>query len=202
MRHRNRKTTPKVIGGAVLRKNNHKKTPNYWNTEQKDVVIDVEKPGKGFKHFLKKRDIIKFLSLIPNWREVSKDLDAIVLSSADIDCDGFYNNDGVICISAWEKEKDIIIQEHYYSDHKELFARLGVIVSEKERKFYCEFDEDQIKAFQLLHVLLHEIGHHVDRINTKSKNKAARGENYAEKYAFDNEEKIWKDYQNAFNIVF
>ncbi len=50
----NRKTTPKVAGGKPLRKNNHEVTPNYWNTTQDEVQIDSEKPGKGYKHFLKK----------------------------------------------------------------------------------------------------------------------------------------------------
>jgi len=145
----NRKSTPKVIGGAVLRKNNHKKTSNYWNTKQQDVIIDVKKPGKGYKHFLKKRDVLKFIEIIPNWGEISKDLNAIVLASSDIDCDGFYNYSGVICISAWEKEMDIWVNEWYYRDHKELFERLEVNATEKDNNiFYCEFDEDQIKAYQ------------------------------------------------------
>ena len=97
MRHRNRKTRPKVVGGLVLRKNNHKKTPNYWNSSQKEVIIDTEKPGKGYRHFLKKRDVLKFLEILPNWEEISVDLDAIVLASGEINCDGYYNNNGVIC---------------------------------------------------------------------------------------------------------
>lgn len=203
MRHRNRKTAPKVAGGLVLRKNNYKQTPNYWNTPQKDVIIDVEKPGKGYKHFLKKRDILKFLSIIPNWEEVSTGLDAIVLiSGKDTDCDGYYNNDGVICISSWEKEMDVYINNGYYQAHKELFERLGVKATKKGNDYFCEFNEDQIKAYQLLHILLHEIGHHVDRIKTKSKYRSARGEQYAEDYAFEYEAKIWNAYQNEFNIIF
>ena len=199
----NRKSTPKVIGGVVLRKNNHKKTANYWNTFQKDVIIDIEKPGKGYKHFLKKRDVLKFIEIIPNWGEISKYLDAIVLASSDIGCDGYYNNDGVICISAWEKEMDIWVKEHFYNDHQKLFSRLGVKTTEKENNiFYCEFNEDQIKAYQLLHILLHELGHHVDRIKTKSKITAARGERFAEDYAFKYEKIIWKKYQETFNVIF
>lgn len=203
IRNTNRKSTPKVIGGVVLRKNNHKKTPNYWNTNQQNVIIDVEKPGKGYKHFLKKRDVLKFIEIIPNWDEISKSLDAIVLASSDIECDGYYNNDGVVCISAWEKEMDIWIKESYYRDHKELFERFGVKTTERENNtFYCEFNEDQIKAYQLLHILLHELGHHVDRIRTKSKITAARGEQFAEDYAFKYEKIIWQAYQQQFNVVF
>lgn len=198
----NRKSTPKVIGGVVLRKNNHKKTANYWNTKQQNVIIDVEKPGKGYKHFLKKRDALKFIEIIPNWADISKDLDAIVLAGAGIDCDGYYNNDGVVCISAWEKEMDIFVNEFYYKDHRSLFERLGVKTTQKENSFYCEFNEDQIKGYQLLHILLHELGHHVDRMKTKSKITAARGEKFAEDYAFKYEKIIWQEYQNQFNVVF
>ena len=78
MRHRKIKTTPRVKNGLVHKKNNHELTPNYWNTFQSDVVVDVEKSGKGFKHFLKKKDIIQFLEIIPNWETLCEGLDAIV----------------------------------------------------------------------------------------------------------------------------
>ena len=110
----NRKTTPKVVGGKPLRKNNHDLTPNFWNTTQKEVQISEEKPGKGYKHFLKKRDIIQFLTLIPNWQQLSQDLDAIVLENGESSYDGLYNNNGVICISAWEKEQDVLLDKGYF----------------------------------------------------------------------------------------
>ena len=198
----NRKTTPKVKGGKPLRKNNHTQTSNYWNTQQKEVQIDEYKPGKGFKHFLKKKDIINFIEIIPNWEVLSQDLDAIVLSFGDVDYDGHYNNNGVISISAWEKDRDVLMDNGYYQDHKELFERLGVIATPKSGGVFCEFTEDQIKAYQLLHILLHELGHHYDRIKTKSKFKSSRGEQYAEEFAFVNEKEIWNKYQEKFNVVF
>lgn len=48
-----RKTTPKVKNGRVQKKNRHNLTPNYWNTRQGELQLDIEKPGKGYKHFLK-----------------------------------------------------------------------------------------------------------------------------------------------------
>lgn len=198
----NRKTTPKVKGGKPLKKNNHKLTPNYWNTSQKEVQIDEEKPGKGYKHFIKKRDILRFIKIIPNWEELSQGLDAIVLENGDTDYDGIYNNDGVIGISAWEKEQDILIDKDYYKEHKGLFNRLGIKSTKQKDGIFCEFNVDQIKAFQLLHILLHELGHHFDRIRTKSKVKSSRGEKYAEDFAYINEKEIWQKYQEEFNIIF
>ena len=202
MRPIHRKTTPKVSGGAVLRKNNHKNTPNHWNTAQEEVIIDVEKPGKGFKHFLKKKDIRQFISLIPDWDQLSEGLDAIVLTAADGDSDGYYNNDGVICIAAWEKEQDVLLTKQYYQDHEALFQKLGVKTKTVKEGIHCAFTVDQIKAFQLLHILLHELGHHYDRMKTKSQHKSSRGENYAEQFAFDHEAQLWIAYQEVFQVVF
>jgi len=198
----NRKTTPKVKGGKPLRKNNHELTPNYWNTTQSEIQIDVQKPGKGYKHFLKKRDIIRFIELIPNWIELSQHLDAIVLENGDTDYDGIYNNDGVICISAWERRQDVLLNKNYFKEHFGLFNRLGVKYKEVRNGVFCEFNIEQIKAYQLLHVLFHELGHHYDRIKTKSKYKSSRGEGYAESFAYINEKEIWIKYQEEFSVVF
>lgn len=92
MRYINRKSTPRVIGGAVLRKNNQVITSNYWNTEQDNVIIDTQKPGKGFKHFLKKKDILKFIEIIPNWDLLSNGLDAIVIAQGGEGWDGSYKS--------------------------------------------------------------------------------------------------------------
>jgi hypothetical protein len=197
-----KKVTPKVAGGQVLRKNNHKLTPNFWNTAQKDVQIHVEKPGKGFKHFLNKRDVIKFILIIPEWDVLSKDLDAVVLSPGGGGVDGYYNNDGVIEICAWEKEQDILLNSKYFIEHKELFERLKIKSEQRGKMYFCEFSKDQIKAFQLLHILLHELGHHIDRITTRSKNQSSRGEDFAETFAFAAEEEMFNTYQEAFKIVF
>jgi len=202
MRHQKIKTTPRVKNGSVHKKNNHNLTPNYWNTTQSNVIVDVEKPGKGYKHFLKKKDIIQFIEIIPNWAELSEGLDAIVLINGRWSADGYYSYSGVIEISAWEKEQDIFLNDKYYLDHQSIFDRLGVIATKKENGYFCEFNPEQIKAYQLLHILLHELGHHHDRMNTKSKRVCARGEDYAENYAFEYEKKMWMDYQNTFQVVF
>ena len=202
MKHLNRKSAPRVLGGSSIRKKSHATTPSYWNTKQEEVVIDVQKAGQGYKHFLKKRDITKFVNLIPNWKELSFGLDAIVLTSGGFDYDGIYDNNGVICIAAWEKKLDITMNADYYKEHKELFERLGIRSRKIQDGYCCEFNVDQIRAFQLLHILLHELGHHVDRMKTKSKNQAARGERFAETFAFEHEKQMLVKYQDAFGVIF
>lgn len=188
----NRKTTPKVKNGKVQKKNRHTETENYWNTRQDTLQIDKESPGKGYKHFLKKADIIEFLEILPNWNEIEIELDAILLAQGG-GADGWYN-DGVIGICAWDKNMTSSIDKEYFNEHLDLFKRLEIKYEIKKETVVCHFNDKQIKAFQLLHVLLHELGHHHDRINTKNKNKIGRGENYAESYAEKYEKKVWSKY--------
>ena len=195
-----RKTTPKVKNGRVQKKNQYRLTPNYWNTHQDVLQIDIEKPGKGYKHFLKKRDIIKFLQVLPNWEELNIELNAVILAEGG-GPDGWYSR-GVITICAWEKEKTTSLDVEYFHQHKEIFDRLQVKYEIKVNNVICHFTEGQIVAYQLLHIFLHELGHHHDRINTKTKtDNAPRGEKYAESYALKYEKIIWNRFFNEFKLI-
>ncbi|MGC3944677.1 MAG: hypothetical protein QM762_09170 [Chryseolinea sp.] len=193
----NRKTTPKVKDGKVQKKNRHEETPNYWNTRQSVLQIDIESPGKGYKHFLKKRDIVQFLEILPHWEEIKIEFDAILLARGNGRSDGWYVN-GVVGICAWDKNMTCFLYTDYFNEHKELFDRLELRYEIKKDGALCHFDEYQIKAYQLLHILLHEIGHHHDRINTKWKNSLPNGEPYAESYAYKYEKIIWNRYFDTF----
>ena len=52
-------------------------------------------------------------------------------------------------------------------------------------------------AYQLLHVLMHELGHHHDRITTRSQPATARGERYAGSRANNYAESIWNAYEGT-----
>ena len=62
-------------------------------------------------------------------------------------------------------------------------------------------DEETVRAYQLLDVLLHELGHHHDRMTTGSQKRPARGETYAEQYAAQYAERIWDAYSAEFELV-
>ncbi len=81
-----------------------------------------------------------------------------------------------------------------------MLDRLGVRSHEIKNGVMCEFTELQARAYQLLHILLHELGHHHDRMTTKSKVRASRGEPYAENYALVHEARIWEQYQKTFGV--
>ena len=51
------------------------------------------------------------------------------------------------------------------------------------RSKFCQFTPVTIMAYQLLHILLHELGHHHDRLTTKPMGQPNTGEPYAEAYA-------------------
>jgi hypothetical protein len=76
----NRRTTPKVKAGKVQKKHRYDLSPSYWDKGQESLSIVKEDPEKGFKHFILKADILKFIEIIPEWKELSKGLNSILLS--------------------------------------------------------------------------------------------------------------------------
>lgn len=103
MRQINRKTTPKVVGGRVQKKNNPEWTANYYDTPPPSLVIDRHRPGKGYRHVLMQRDIETFIGLLPDWSELSRGLNAVVLSPGSEYRDGYYGR-GVVHVCAWKSD--------------------------------------------------------------------------------------------------
>ena len=202
MRQINRKATPKVVGGRVQKKNNPEWTANYYDTPQSSLVIDRQRPGKGYRHILMQRDIERFIGLLPDWAELSRELNAIVLAPGERTTAGWHEL-GVVHICAWESDLwiDFNSDTAFFRDHREIFSRFGVEMQVSDDEYtLCKFTEAQVRAYQLLHILLHELGHHHDRTTTKSKLRASRGEPYAEAYALQYEAVIWGRYQEAFGL--
>lgn len=50
----------------------------------------------------------------------------------------------------------------------------------------------------LMHIFLHELGHHVDRLRSKKQNVMLGGEEFAEKYANERFTEIWPSYVKRF----
>ena len=125
MRQINRKSTPKVIDGRVQKKNDWDWTPSYYNTPQPTPLIDRQRPGKGYRHVLKQRDIETFIGLLPDWNELSKGLNAIVLAPGEYSIGGWHTP-GVVAVCAWEADLWIDYAIGHYEEHKPIFDRLGV----------------------------------------------------------------------------
>ena len=148
---------------------------------------------------LKRCELERFIELIPEWDVLADGLDAVVLAR-DTDCMG-YHEVGVVAICAWESclwWDDM--GADWYAEHADLLERLGVDVRKRGRRLEVAWTEDQARAFQLVHVFLHELGHHRDRMTTRPKRRASRGEGYAERFAFELEQRLWDDFARVFPL--
>jgi HEAT repeats len=87
MRHMNRRTAPKVVGGKPQRKNRWARTPNCYNTRQEQPAIDRRRSGAGYRHVLKRRAVERFIGLLPDWNELSVGLNVIQLAPGEPTCD-------------------------------------------------------------------------------------------------------------------
>jgi len=200
MRHLNRRTAPKVVGGKPLRKNRTAETPNYRNTPQYRPVVDRQRPGPGYRHVLLKRDVERFVTILPDWDRLSEGLNAIVLAPGSPCFDGWHKP-GIVAVCAWERHLLIDTACWYHDAHRRVFCKLGVPCEKVGSDQYrCKFTESTVRAYQLLHVLLHELGHHHDRMSTRSKRQASRGEGYAERYALAYTDVIWQRYLEKFGL--
>lgn len=190
----NRKTSPKVIGGHVQRKNNHTRKARLG------FVVDRVRPDKGYRHVVSKKDI-------PDWSCISYGLDSIILDSGDYDYDGLYSHyrqddTGTIWLSAWQEELWVEFDNYYFKEHQWLLNILEVVTeknvdAENEDVYWlCYFSEAQAKAFMLMHIFLHELGHHVGKFRSKKRNSS--GEVFAENYANRRFHELWPAYINWF----
>ncbi len=194
-----RKTSPGVKRGKVQKTNRMAETSSYWNTAQSAPVVDRAPPGKGFRHFLTPRDICSFVGILPAWEHISQDLQAVLLAPGETGVDGWYTS-SVVAIVAWEEDCWRTVPSDYYHLHKDLLDRLGVSCSKQGNEYLCQFFPASIRAFQLLHVFLHELGHHYDRMTTRSKIESSRGEMFAENYATRYSDLIWNRYLDVFKL--
>lgn len=202
MRQARRKTTPKVKDGKVQRKNRSAETPNYYNTPPEVPAIIRERPGRGCRHLLRKQDIVDFLSILPDWEDLSRGLNAIILGSGGGSSYGWWEP-GEIVICAWDRELRQEWTREYVDEHSHYLDRLDVPFSRTDTYggkpiYTCEFTEESARAFQLMNVLFHELGHHHDCMTTKSQRDAARGESYAEQYANRYAVVLWERYFEVF----
>ena len=197
----NRKVTPKVVDGRTQKKGRHALTPSIWNATE--FLFEKERPGKGHFHALSKADLLAFFEIIPRWEELAVGLKGVRLIEWD-NFDGIYYHAGIICIPAWERELWRSVSDGFFHEHRKLYDRLGVPYEKDEDDdgyWLLKFTEETIRAYQLLHIFIHELGHHVDRMTSRTKTHCARGEHFAENYAFEFERRVWEDYQSVFGVL-
>jgi hypothetical protein len=196
-----RRTALGCRAGRVRKKNNWERTPDCYSVPQLVPAIDRRRPGEGYRHLLLKRDIERFVELIPYWDDVSHGLDVIVLDRGRGGCDGWYNR-GVLAVCAWPTNLVYELDPDWYVEHRAFLVRIGLHVADYGCEPYiARWTPDTARAYQLCHVFLHELGHHVDRMCTRMKrDNSPRGEDWAEQYAWANEVMIWERYCDEFGF--
>jgi hypothetical protein len=199
VRRGHRKTTPKVQGGRPLRKNNWSLSTHYSQTAEVEIRVDRQRPGRGYRHLISKADIVRFIALLPEWDHLSEGLDAIVLAPGERSTDG-YHQYGAVAICAWSTGLWKIHGRSYYDEHRSIIDRLGVESEPVDDRVRVKWTEETARAYQLLHILLHELGHHHDRVTTRSQRAPARGEPYAEEYARRYFDRIFDAYRVSFGL--
>jgi len=143
-------------------------------------------------------DVETFLEILPDWDELSKGLKGIVLAYGEDGVHGWHVP-GLVAICAWPRKITDEWDTAFYEDHRPILERLGVATERRKHDIvFIDWDDRTARGFQLMHVFLHELGHHHDRMTTRYRHHTARGEPYAEQYANEYAERIWEDYFRVF----
>ncbi len=194
-----RKTAPGVKNGRVQKKNNHQFT--VWE----NCIITRDTPKRGYRHLISQKDVKDFLSVFPDWHRYGHGIERIQLTSGS---EGYYGcyyhhwreGTGSIEIPAWEKDIWTEYDYGFYKEHQNIFETLKVTVSRKDDSVKCHFNIKQARAFTLVHVLTHEIGHHYDKMTGINSQFCSRGEDFAEQFSMDLFPIIYPAYVDIFGL--
>ncbi|MEV4419410.1 hypothetical protein AB0L40_05465 [Patulibacter sp. NPDC049589] len=196
-----RRTATRVKAGQVQKKNNWEASErSIFARPQDEIRLERRDPGAGYRHLFSLAQLRTFLTLLPEWDELAVGLDAIVLDDGNQGCMGWCG-DGVVAVCAWERDlwwEDALPE--FIEEHAPILDLLDVRAEEEDGRLVVRWTEDRARAFQLLHILTHELGHHHDRMTTRSRRQASRGEPYAEAYAIRAMEELWPAYVRAFGL--
>jgi len=192
----NRRTATKVKDGRVQRKNRHRPTGHAG------YVLDRESPGRGFRHVVTKRDVQAFIDIVPGWDRLSERLERVVLAAPGDGCDGLYEffhreETGAIYLHAWRDDLWMDLTVPYFDRHQYIFDKLCVSYDRHEDCVTCRFTDAQARAFMLLHIFMHELGHHYDHIHQKHIG-SSKGDDYAERFASSRFEQLFPAYVRMF----
>jgi hypothetical protein len=192
------KSSPRVKSGRQYRVERSPPAAPDHNSPRPSPQIFRKNPGPGHRHVLMVRHVRAFLDILPDWPTLAAGLNTVLLAPSRPDCDG-YHRPGLVAICAQPRDLcQRVTNSHYVVQHRDIFARLGVPVELTAEGHMLRFTKSTLRAYQLLHVLLHELGHHHDRMTTRSKRRASRGERFAELYARTHGDFIWSRYFAVF----
>jgi hypothetical protein len=186
---------------AERRRHNLRPTADSAALPGTKILFERRRPGPGYRHVLSKSDIARFIALLPDWDELSRGLEGIVLMPGEADLEGMCFETWV-AVFAWRRELWDYYQASYLEHPRPSITRLGVPVEPGGGGgLVMKWTEGTVRAYQLLDVLLHELGHHHDRMTTRAQEHVCRGEPYAERYAARYADRIWGAYISEFGLT-
>ncbi len=184
--------------GTVLPTNRRAPTVSRHET----LVVQRERAGRGFRHVLTRDDVTRFVALLDDWDDLARGLRTIRLASGSL-IHGYWRP-GVVAVCAFPDDRRM--PECYLDAYAlRLFERLDVRAApgacpECQRRVPIHaLEPAQVRAWQLLDVLQHELGHHHDAM-TNRRGVIQRGERYALEFAEERWQSLWPKYQRAFDI--
>lgn len=199
MPHLHRRTAPRVRNGRVQKKNRTQLTPRLPQSFD-GPCIDRGKPGSGYRHVLLKRDVTRFIKLLPDWNTLSVGLRAILIAPGERNLHGWHRP-GIVAVCAWYRDLWYESTKWFHDEHIHVYDQIGLEREEQDDGYVLlKWTVPKVRAFQLLHILLHELGHHHDRMTTRKKRWSARGEDFAENYAVRYADRVWENYIAEFGM--
>jgi hypothetical protein len=193
----------RVRVGRVAKKNNW--TPDhkdYYARPQSEIQIERTDPGPGYRHVVTVAQLRRFIEILPDWDELAVGLEAIAICRGNPDWLGL-SNPGVIVITAWDRDLWWLVEPAWAEEASDLLELLQVeiapVKNSEHPSLELRWTEAQARAYLLLDVLAHELGHHHDRMTTRG-SAAPRGEPYAEAYARRVQREVWLEYTRRFGI--
>lgn len=192
------RSSPRVKSGRQYRSERSSPAAPLHNAPRAYPQIVRQHPGPGHRHVLLVRHIRAFVAILPDWPALALGLNVILLAPARPGCDGFHRP-GLVAIRAQPRNlSQLVPNPAYVAEHRDLLDRLGVPIEPTDQGHILHFTENTLRAYQLLHVFLHEVGHHHDRMTTQSQRRSSRGERFAELYARTHAHFIWSRYFESF----
>jgi hypothetical protein len=195
-----RRSATRVRGGLTQKKNNWDRSPGHPDVlDPAAIAVERRGPGPGARHLLSVGQVRAFLPLLPDWHEAAAGLRWLVLDGFWGDAMGWYSP-RVVALCAWEADlwwEDGV--PAWIDEHREVLDLLEVDRRPRGEDVEVRWTEDQARAFLLLHVLPHELGHHHDAMTNRSR-RVARGEPYAEAYARRVLDEVWPAYAATFGV--
>ena len=193
-----RRVSMKVVGGRDSPKH------RVWRCSPVDESIRVvrERAGRGFRHVLRAKDVWRFVSLIDDWDRLRTGLSRIRLARGSYQFG--YHRPGVLAVRALPTHLQL---SRCYLDayacrlleHLDVAVGTGPCDGCDRYVDVYQLTRPQARAWLLLDVFLHELGHHEDARSNRS-GRAERGERYALEFAERRWRRMWPDYSRAFDI--